>query len=167
MNAPQFANSPEALSAPGEGGTLPEPLEREIRQIYRRSPIYGRRFPLHREPLRWACYTEMPSLSKREIVEAGHQSFFEDYAVIERGLADHSFEYENTSGTTAAPMTIIMENGWWTAQTQRAYRASPILRNSRTGPTESASWPPWGARATSAPTRTIPFRTAILTERFI
>ncbi|MFY9926203.1 MAG: CoF synthetase [Opitutaceae bacterium] len=157
MNAPQFANSPEALSAPGEGGTLPEPLEREIRQIYRRSPIYGRRFPLHREPLRWACYTEMPSLSKREIVEVGHQSFFEDYAVIERGLADHSFEYENTSGTTAAPMTIIMENGWWTAQTQRAYRASPILREFADRPHRKCVLAPVGCSSNLCPYEDHPF----------
>src|ERR1700679_999949 len=123
-----FANSPTALGAPGEGGVLPEPLESEIRRIYSRSPVYGRRFPLHPEALQWSCYREIPTLSKKEIVERGHQAFFEDYAQVERGLADRSLEYENTSGTTQAPMTIIMEDGWWTAQTQRAYRASPILR---------------------------------------
>jgi phenylacetate-CoA ligase len=124
----QFANSPAALGAPGESGTLPKPLEQEIRRIYSRSPVYGRRFPLHDEALQWSCYREIPALSKREIVERGHQSFFEDYAEIERGLADRRFEYENTSGTTSAPMTVIMEDGWWSAQTLRAYRASPILR---------------------------------------
>ena len=93
-----------------------------------RSPIYGRRFPIHREPLQWSCYNDIPALSKREIVESGHQSFFADYGDVERGLADRRFEYENTSGTTSAPMTVIMEDGWWAAQTRRAYRASPILR---------------------------------------
>ena len=96
MTAPQFANSPDVLGAPGAAGALPESLEREIRRIYSRSPIYGRRFPLHEQPLRWSCYREIPALSKREIVESGHQSFFQDYSVIERGLADRSFEYENT-----------------------------------------------------------------------
>jgi phenylacetate-CoA ligase len=124
----QFANSPSALGAPGAPGTLPAPLEREIRRIYSRSPVYGQRFPLHQEALQWSCYREIPALSKKEIVERGHQSFFEDYAEIERGLADHRFEYENTSGTTSSPMTVIMEEGWWAAQTLRAYRASPILR---------------------------------------
>jgi phenylacetate-CoA ligase len=127
MNASLFANHPSALGAPGAEGVLPGPLEREIRRIYSRSPLYGRRFPIHSEPLRWSCYREIPALSKREIVEVGHQSFFADYREVERGLADRRFEYENTSGTTAAPMTIIMEDGWWTAQTLRAYRASPIL----------------------------------------
>ena len=48
--APAFANSPELLAS--EGATrLPEPLEREIRRIYERSPLYGKRFPLHAEPI--------------------------------------------------------------------------------------------------------------------
>jgi len=128
MNASLFANSLSALGGPADEGFVPAPLEEEIRRIYSRSPIYGRRFPLHKEALRWSCYREIPALSKREIVETGHQSFFPDYREVERGLADHRFEYENTSGTTAAPMTIIMEDGWWAAQTRRAYRASGILR---------------------------------------
>jgi phenylacetate-CoA ligase len=124
----EFANSPAALGAPGSAGTLPAPLESEIRRIYLRSPVYTARFPLHNEPLQWACYREIPALSKREIVERGHQAFFEDYREVERGLADRRFEYENTSGTTSSPMTVIMEDGWWVAQTRRAYLASPILR---------------------------------------
>jgi phenylacetate-CoA ligase len=127
MNASLFANDPAALGAAGDRGALPAPLEAEIRRIYSRSPIYTKRFPLHSETLQWACYREIPTLSKREIVENGHQSFFADYREVERGLADRRFEYENTSGTTSTPMTIIMEDGWWVAQTLRAYRASPIL----------------------------------------
>ena len=164
MNPPQFANSPDALGAPGAAGTLPETLEREIRRIYSRSPIYGRRFPLHREPLRWSCYREMPALSKREIVERGHQSFFEDYSLVERGLADRRFEYENTSGTTSAPMTVIMEDGLVGGADRSGPTAPrPSCANSRAGRTASASWPPSGARATSAPTRTTPFPTATST----
>jgi phenylacetate-CoA ligase len=128
MNAALFANSPAALGAAAGGDALPAVLEQEIRRIYLRSPIYTRRFPIHREPLEWSCYNEIPALSKREIVESGHQSFFADYREIERGLADRRFEYENTSGTTSAPMTVIMEDGWWAAQTRRAYLASRILR---------------------------------------
>ena len=40
-----FANAPEALGGGNEAG-LPPPLERAVRAIYRRSPLYGRRFPL-------------------------------------------------------------------------------------------------------------------------
>ena len=107
MPAPKFANSPEALGlAPGDypaaslSSRLPAALESEIRRIYDRSPLYGRRFPLHAEPLQWSCYREIPALSKREIVEHGHQAFFADYGVIERGLQDRRFEYEATGGTT-------------------------------------------------------------------
>ncbi|HEY3756317.1 MAG TPA: CoF synthetase [Opitutaceae bacterium] len=107
---------------------MPAPLEGEIRKIYERSPLYGARFPLHAESLHWSCYREIPALSKREIVERGHTSFFRDYAEIERGLQEKRFEYESTSGTTSGPMTVIMEDGWWQAQTDRAYLASPILR---------------------------------------
>jgi phenylacetate-CoA ligase len=123
---PLFAN---ALGVPhgAPGDRLPEKLESEIRRIYERSPIYGRRFPLHEEPLRWNCYREIPSLSKGEIVDVGHQAFFPDYSVIERGLQARAYEYEATSGTTQSPMTVIMEQGWWDAQTERAYRASPAL----------------------------------------
>jgi phenylacetate-CoA ligase len=126
MTPPVFANSPDALG-PTDGDCIPAPLEGEIRRIYERSPLYGRRFPLHADALRWSCYREIPALSKGEIVERGHQAFFADYREIERGLGEKRFEYEGTSGTTAGPMTVIMEEGWWAAQTRRAYRASPIL----------------------------------------
>jgi phenylacetate-CoA ligase len=128
MKASLFANSPAALGEAPGGDRVPERLEQEVRRIYSRSPIYGRRFPLHVEPLQWACFREIPALSKKEIVEVGHQSFFDDYRAIERGFVDRTFEYESTSGTTSSPMTVIMEDGWWAAQTARAYLASPILR---------------------------------------
>ncbi len=127
MTASVFANDPAALG-PANPGRLPVALESEVRKIYARSPLYGRRFPLHTEPLQWSCYREIPALSKKEIVERGHQAFFADYAAIERGLAQKKYEYEHTGGTTQAPMTVVMEDGWWNAQTERAYRASPILR---------------------------------------
>ena len=85
MHAPQFANSPAALGAAAEG-RVPAALEAEVRRIYARSPLYGERFPLHAEPLAWACFREIPVLSKQEIVRRGHQAFFRDYAEIERGL---------------------------------------------------------------------------------
>ncbi len=157
MTASQFANNPAALGEPGAPGALPQLLEREIRSIYSRSPIYGRRFPLHHEALRWSCYREIPALSKREIVEKGHQSFFPDYREIERGLADHRFEYENTSGTTAAPMTVIMEDGWWTAQTLRAYRASPILREFADRPHRKCVLAPVGCSSNLCPYEDHPF----------
>ena len=127
MSAPTFANTPEALGT-AANGFVPESLEREVRKIYARSPLYGQRFPLHGAPLQWSCFREIPALSKKEIVERGHQAFFADYGEIERGFAAKKFEYESTGGTTQSPMTIIMEEGWWNAQTERAYRASPILR---------------------------------------
>ncbi len=127
MPAPLFANDPTALGTT-TGQSLPAPLEREVRRIYARSPLYSARFPLHSEPLQWACFREIPTLSKKEIVERGHQAFFADYADVERGLENKRFEYESTGGTTQSPMTVIMEDGWWNAQTERAYRASPILR---------------------------------------
>ncbi len=125
--APTFANHPAALGAASHGH-LPDSLETEIRRIYARSPLYGQRFALHTEPLQWSCYSEIPTLSKKEIIERGHQAFFADYREIERGFADKRYEYEHTGGTTQSPMTVIMEDGWWNAQTERAYLASPILR---------------------------------------
>src|SRR5476651_250177 len=127
MTASQFSNDPDTLGT-AANGFLPEPLEREVRKIYARSPLYGQRFPLHADPLQWSCYREIPALSKKEIVERGHQAFFADYAAIERGFVEKKFEYESTGGTTQSPMTVIMEDGWWNAQTERAYLASPILR---------------------------------------
>lgn len=122
-----FANPPEALGAPSDA-LLPAPLETEIRRIYARSPLYAQRFPLHVQPLQWSCYREIPLLTKQEIVRRGHEAFFPDYREVERGLQERRFEYESTSGTTAGPMTVIMEEGWWEAQTARAYAASPLLR---------------------------------------
>ena len=157
MNDSLFANSPSALGEPAPGGRVPVRLEEEIRRIYSRSPIYGRRFPLHVEPLKWSCYRDIPALSKREIVEAGHQSFFADYGEIERGLADHRFEYENTSGTTSAPMTVIMERGWWAAQTARAYRASPVLREFADRPHRKCVLAPVGCSSNLCPYEDHPF----------
>jgi len=127
MTASLFANDPAVIGT-AVNGLVPAPLESEVRKIYARSPLYGQRFPLHAAPLRWSCFREIPALSKKEIVERGHQAFFADYAVIERGLAAKKVEYEYTGGTSQAPMTVVMEDGWWNAQTERAYRASPILR---------------------------------------
>lgn len=127
MSQPTFANRPEALGSAADS-YLPEPLETEIRRIYSLSPVYSQRFPLHVEPLQWSCYGEIPVLTKQEIVRHGHQAFFADYRDVERGLQERRFEYESTSGTTAGPMTVIMEEGWWDAQTERAYEASSILR---------------------------------------
>ena len=99
--APLFANEPGTLGS-AAGDRVPAELEREVRLIYGRSPLYGRRFPLHADPLRWACFQEIPVLSKREIVERGHQAFFADYAEIERGLQARRYEYESTGGTMYA-----------------------------------------------------------------
>src|SRR6185436_10144211 len=126
MSPPIFANQPEALGT-AVGESLPPSLEAEIRAIYARSPLYAARFPLHAPPLRWACYRELPVLTKPEIVARGPQAFFRDYAEVERGFAAKRYEYEHTSGTTSGPMTVIMEDGWWAAQTRRAYLAHPAL----------------------------------------
>lgn len=127
MPAPILANQPETLGA-AANGFVPPLLEQEVRRIYARSPLYGQRFPLPAEPLEWASYHGIPALSKQEIVERGHQAFFADYSQVERGLRAQRYEYESTGGTTQAPMTVIMEDGWWNAQTARAYLASPHLR---------------------------------------
>jgi phenylacetate-CoA ligase len=91
MSVPTFANP---LESPGAAAHdfLPPALEQEVRRIYARSPLYPQRFPLHAEPLQWSCYREIPTLSKKEIVERGHQAFFQDYEEIERGLAAKRFE---------------------------------------------------------------------------
>jgi len=156
MSAPTFANAPAVL---GDASPefLPPVLEREVRRIYERSPLYGQRFPLHAEPLQWSCYREIPALSKKEIVERGHQAFFADYAVIERGLAEKKFEYESTGGTTQSPMTVIMEDGWWNAQTARAYLASPVLREFVGRPYRKCVLAPVGCSSNLCPYEDHPF----------
>src|SRR5882757_3278800 len=156
MTASLFANDPAALGTTASG-YLPAPLEREVRKIYARSPLYGQRFPLHEQPLQWSCYREIPTLSKREIVERGHQAFFADYAEIERGLQAKRFEYESTGGTTQAPMTVIMEEGWWNAQTTRAYLASPILRQFVGRPYRKCVLAPVGCSSNLCPYEDHPF----------
>lgn len=154
--APTFANHPATLDLPADG-RLPALLETEIRKIYERSPLYTQRFPLHSEPLHWSCYREIPALSKQEIVERGHQAFFEDYAVIERGLASQKFEYESTGGTTQLPMTVIMEDGWWNAQTARAYRAHPLLAKYADGAYRKCVLAPVGCSSNICPYEDHPF----------
>lgn len=119
-----FANA--SLRSPG-GPRVPDELEREVREIYRRSPLYHRRFPLHADPLQWDCWREMPRLTKQEIVAAGPCAFFDDCETMQRQVEDNVLERESTSGTTTGPMTVIMEAGWWNAQTRRAYAAHPVL----------------------------------------
>ena len=156
MTAPAFANLPESMgTAPAP--FLPPALAEEVRKIYARSPLYGRRFPLHAQPLKWSCYREIPTLSKREIVERGHQAFFADYAEIERGLQAKRYEYESTGGTTQLPMTVIMEEGWWNAQTARAYLASPILREFVGRPYRKCVLAPVGCSSNLCPYEDHPF----------
>ncbi len=154
--APAFANSPELLSSEADT-RLPEALEREIRRIYERSPLYARRFPLHSEPLHWACYREIPALSKKEIVTHGHEAFFEDYRVIQKGLDEKRYEYESTSGTTQGPMTVIMEDGWWNAQLARAYRAHPLLAPYADRPHRKCILAPVGCSSNLCPYEDHPF----------
>ncbi len=154
--APTFANTAETLGAPA-GGRLPASLESEIRAIYRRSPLYGERFPLHTEPLQWSCYREIPALTKKEIVERGHTAFFADYAEIERGFQQKKFEYEHTSGTTSGPMTVVMEDGWWNAQTRRAYLAHPQLAQYVDRPYRKCVLAPVGCSSNLCPYEDHPF----------
>lgn len=156
MSAPLFANRPDSLG-PADENCVPAPLETEIRRIYGRSPLYPQRFALHSEPLQWSCYREIPTLTKKEIVERGHQAFFRDYAEVERGLADKRFEYESTGGTTQSPMTVIMEEGWWNAQTDRAYLASPILRSYVGRPYRKCVLAPVGCSSNICPYEDHPF----------
>jgi phenylacetate-CoA ligase len=156
MNSPSFANASESL-APAREGFVPELLEREIRKIYERSPLYSRRFPLHVEPLQWSCYREIPTLSKKEIVHEGHQAFFADYREVERGLQSKRFEYESTGGTTQSPMTVIMEEGWWNAQTERAYLASSVLREFVGRPYRKCVLAPVGCSSNLCPYEDHPF----------
>lgn len=156
MPAPTFANPPATIGVASQE-FLPPALEQEVRRIYDRSPLYGQRFPLHTEPLQWSCYREIPVLSKKEIVERGHQAFFGDYAEIERGLATKRFEYESTGGTTQSPMTVIMEEGWWNAQTERAYLASPILRQFVGRPYRKCVLAPVGCSSNLCPYEDHPF----------
>jgi phenylacetate-CoA ligase len=136
---------------------LPAPLEQEVRRIYARSPLYGQRVPLHEQPLHWSCFREIPPLSKQEIIEKGHQAFFADYREVERGLQTKRFEYESTGGTTQAPMTVIMEDGWWTAQTERAYRASPLLSEFVGRPYRKCVLAPVGCSSNLCPYEDHPF----------
>lgn len=154
--APQFANPAPVLGEARAAG-LPAELEREIRAIYRRSPLYGRRFALHDRPLEWGCYREIPALTKREIIEAGPAAFFTDYAEIERGFRTKRYEYEHTSGTTAGPMTVIMEDGWWNEQTRRAYLAHPRLAPYAGRPYRKCVLAPIGCSSNLCPYEDHPF----------
>lgn len=155
-NAPAFANATSLVDDSGSD-RLPAALEHEIRRIYERSPLYGQRFPLHEGPLHWACYREIPALSKKEIVERGHTAFFADYGKIERGLQEKRYEYESTSGTTQGPMTVIMEEGWWNQQTKRAYRAHPLLASYADRPYRKCILAPVGCSSNLCPYEDHPF----------
>ncbi len=154
--ASTFANAPDVLGEE-EGCRLPAPLEKEIRAIYARSPLYGQRFPLHNELLQWSCYREIPVLTKQEILDRGHSAFFADYATIERGLQEKKYEFEHTSGTTSGPMTVVMEDGWWNAQLRRAYLAHPQLAQYVDRPYRKAVLAPIGCSSNLCPYEDHPF----------
>jgi phenylacetate-CoA ligase len=151
-----FANAPATFAGQG-GARLPATLEQEIRAIYGRSPLYTSRFPLHSEPLQWSCYREIPVLTKQEIVQRGHTAFFHDYAEIERGFQRKEYEYEHTSGTTSGPMTVVMEDGWWNAQTRRAYLAHPRLARYVDRPYRKCVLAPVGCSSNLCPYEDHPF----------
>jgi phenylacetate-CoA ligase len=151
-----FANDLGGLGATPEA-QLPGPLEKEIRAIYHRSPLYGQRFPLHNATLQWSCYREIPVLTKKEILERGHTAFFADYSEIERGLQEKKYEYEHTSGTTSGPMTVVMEDGWWNAQLRRAYLAHPQLAQYVDRPYRKAVLAPIGCSSNLCPYEDHPF----------
>lgn len=153
---PRFANA--GLAASGSGTTaLPDELEAEVRAIYGRSPIYARRRPIHAEPLQWACYGEIPLLTKSDIVDEGHCAFFDDCEAVDRGIVAQRFERETTSGTTTAPMTVIMEEGWWAEQTRRAYRAHPVLAEFADRPHRKAVLAPVNCSSNLCPYEDFPF----------
>jgi phenylacetate-CoA ligase len=156
MPAPAFANHPTALG-PAEAEFVPAPLEAEVRAIYAHSPLYAQRFPLHPAPLQWACYHEIPALTKPEIITLGPRPFFADYAAVERGFQTKRFEYEHTSGTTSGPMTVIMEEGWWNAQTRRAYLAHPALAGYADRPYRKCVLAPVGCSSNLCPYEDHPF----------
>jgi len=152
----QFANDGLDFDGPALG-LLPPDLDSEVRAIYRRSPIYGRRKPIHEEPLRWACFDEIPLLTKQEIVGEGHCAFFDDCGDVQRKVDANTYERETTSGTTTAPMTVIMEQGWWDEQTRRAYRAHPVLREFADRPYRKAVLAPVNCSSNLCPYEDFPF----------
>lgn len=153
---PLFANA-MAAADPVAPELLPAPLEREVREIYRLSPFYARRFPIHEDRLHWACYREIPPLSKHDIVREGPCAFFDDCEEMNRRVDAAVYERESTSGTTAGPMTVIMEQGWWTEQTRRAYRATPLLREFADRPHRKAVLAPVNCSSHLCPYEDFPF----------
>lgn len=152
----QFANHGFDFQGPADA-PIPAPLDAEVRAIYQRSPLYGRRRPIHAEALRWSCYEEIPLLTKRDIVEEGHCAFFDDCEEVDRGILSNDFERETTSGTTTAPMTVIMERGWWDEQTRRAYRAHPVLREFADRPYRKAVLAPVNCSSNLCPYEDFPY----------
>ncbi|MGH8020871.1 MAG: CoF synthetase [Opitutaceae bacterium] len=151
----QFANDNLILTP--TDGAIPLELDAEVRAIYGRSPLYARRRPIHTEPLRWACYDEIPVLTKQEIVEEGHCAFFDDCEEVDRKIHADVFERETTSGTTTAPMTVIMEQGWWNEQTLRAYQAHPVLATIIREPYRKAVLAPVNCSSNLCPYEDFPF----------
>lgn len=153
---PRFVNA-GFDTARSERTLLPGELETEVRAIYDLSPFYARRRPIHPEPLHWACFDEIPLLTKQEIVAEGHCAFFDDCEEIERGISARRFERETTSGTTSRPMTVIMEDGWWEEQTRRAYRAHPVLAQIIERPFRKAVLAPVNCSSNLCPYEDFPF----------
>lgn len=152
----QFANRGLDFEGPADE-PIPASLDAEVRAIYRRSPLYARRRAIHPEPLRWGCFDEIPLLTKQDIVEEGHCAFFDDCEQVDRGIAANEFERETTSGTTTAPMTVIMERGWWDEQTRRAYRAHPVLREFADRPYRKAVLAPVNCSSNLCPYEDFPY----------
>lgn len=152
----RFANAGLSFEGPADV-SIPAVLESEVRNIYDRSPIYARRRAIHPQPLLWSCFSEIPVLTKKDIVEEGHCAFFENCEEVDRKILASAYERETTSGTTTAPMTVIMEDGWWNEQTLRAYRAHPVLRAFADQPHRKAVLAPVNCSSNLCPYEDFPF----------
>jgi phenylacetate-CoA ligase len=137
--------------------SLPGELEQAVRSMVERTPLYQSRFPLLAEPLAWASFEQIPLLTKQEIAERGHCAFFPNCSEVDRKVLERSYESETTSGTTAAPMTVIMEEGWWDQQTRRAYRAHPVLAPFADRPFRKAVLAPVNCSSNLCPYEDFPF----------
>lgn len=151
--APRFANA----TLRSAGSRLPGELETEVRSIYNLSPLYPRRHALPAGGLGWREFTSIPLLSKRDVVEGGPCAFFQDCDEMNRLVESDVYERESTSGTTHGPMTVIMERGWWDAQTLRAYAHSPVLAEIVAKPFRKAVLAPVNCSSHLCPYSDFPF----------
>lgn len=87
-------------------------------------PLYRARLP-QGENFTRELLSRLPFLTKNEIREGFPRNFLASEAALESLLDRNVVELEHTSGTSGERAPVLLRQGWWDEQEERALRLTP------------------------------------------